>query len=122
VSRVRYHFRNEAQRAAVCRRFLATVGLTELWGDRGPKSTAWRPLISGAALPPYETLFVLAAWHVWVDDDLTRLASAFELLDPRLAEGVRALDTILRNGPIQIDDWLASGLLVADPSRRRRPP
>jgi hypothetical protein len=118
----RYRFRSDRQRAAVCKRILATVGLGELWGDEGPKSTAWRPLVSGAALPPYETLFLLAAWHVWVDEDLRALEAPFDLLDPRLANGMRALDTVLRAGPTEIEDWLEYGSLVGSPEHMRRRP
>jgi hypothetical protein len=78
--------------------------------------------MSGAALPPYETLLVLAAWHVWVDEDLTKLEAAFELVDPRLADGIRALESVLRAGPRAIEDWLAYGSLTADPDRTRRRP
>jgi hypothetical protein len=109
----RYRFRSETQRAAVCRRILAIVGLADLWTDKGPKSIAWRPLMTERAYPAYEMLFLLAAWCVWVDDDLSRLVPAFEEVDARLAQGVAALHDVLQTSPGAIDAWVAVGRLTS---------
>jgi len=107
-----YRLRDAHQRAAVCRRLLSFVGLQDLWREAGPSRHAEWLLSEAVPLPQVETVFLLAAWRVWADQDLWPLLPAFEALDPRLASGVTALDCVLRVGARSIDEWLASGVLA----------
>jgi hypothetical protein len=93
------------------RRPLGMVGLAALWGDEtGPRPLAQRALSDGA-LPPEETLFLLAAWNVWLGEDLGSVSEGFARIDHRLARSLDALGLILRSDAAAIDDWLARGSL-----------
>lgn len=99
-------FRNDRQRAVVCRTLLAQAGLAELWDERGPNVGAQRRLQhTGIRLPRESTTLLLTCWAIW---DGTGLAAVSDLLDLGRASlsAVGELLEAMSGGPGEVDAWL----------------
>jgi hypothetical protein len=100
-------FRDDRQRAVVCRTLLAQAGLAELWDERGPNVGAQRRLQhNGIRLPRDSTTLLLTCWAIW---DGTGIAAVSDLLSLARAplSAIGELLEAMSRGPGDVDAWLA---------------
>jgi hypothetical protein len=81
--------------ASRCKRVLALVGLSGLWTDKGPGKQAWRALVGDPSIVSFDALVVLAAWTIWIEEDLGPVVAAVASIDKNLAARI---DEVGRDG------------------------
>lgn len=101
------HFRDSAQRAAVCRALCAPLAASPpLWDDQGPTGRAEGLLEQdGGPLSAGERVLLLAAWAVWNADRSLALADLHRLSDAHLERLGSLLVAASRNADA-VDLWL----------------
>lgn len=98
-------WKNDSQRAAVARSFLATVRLGHLWTEEGPTKRAVELLESGGGpLSAGEALMLRIAFDAWNGEGKADLGDMLATFDPRRLQMVGALLVYLARN--ELDDWL----------------
>jgi hypothetical protein len=99
-------FRNDKQRAAVCRAVCNHAGLN-LWTDNGPTERAKALLTqNGGPMSTGERIMFLAAWALWNGHGSVLFADVIERLDGPNLECLGSLLVALAQGVDALDAWL----------------
>lgn len=99
-------FRDDRQRAAVCRAVCEQAGL-HLWTDDGPteRGKALLPQ-EGGPMSTGERIMFLAAWALWNGHGTVLLADVVDRLDEPNIECLGSLLVALAHGSDAVDEWL----------------
>ena len=115
-------FRNDGQRARVCRAILAPVGLEDLWSGDGPRPESLGYRRGDDEQGREMRLLLMIAWAIWTRSQALSLADLLDLEDERLRLVGELLGALSR-GPEGVDAWLRqASTRAAAPSGRASAP
>jgi hypothetical protein len=104
-------FRDDAQAARALRALLGTLGLEDIWSERGPSQSAVAlRRDEGRSLSPPQALLLEAAFAFWerAAPARVRLDEVIRVLDRRTSEALFSLVIAYQGGPEAVDAWLAA--------------
>lgn len=111
-------FRDDAQAARAIRALLGTLGLEDLWHQRGPSQSAVAlRRDAGRSLSPAQGVLLDAAWALW--DRSTpppvHLDQVIRVLDRRTCEALFSLLIAYLDGPDAVETWVSGAALRRAP-------